>query len=166
LRIFRFSVSQKLVPLRLISRLFEKVFDFLIRDIWSGRIALRFEKVLRYDSRTNQFQLPFHFRAAGDQLLLDLSRAIRLNSFHFDRCGARFIGNREQLVQVFGEALTRLCILRQTRAKLRLLVFTNQRHVFGSEVGKKLRPPRLHLPKDQSAGKQYGHCSRNPGFVS
>src|SRR5204863_8836255 len=55
LRVFSLSVVYKLIKSCLVGRLLEKVFDFLFRDIWTGRSgSLRLKVVFSKDNRSTE----------------------------------------------------------------------------------------------------------------
>src|SRR6266540_6292425 len=86
LRVFTLCIANELIKFSLISWLLEKLINFGIRNIGTGRSSsLRFEIVLCYDNGTNQFKL---------SLQLWFVR----NSFI-----TRFLGHSEQLAKIIGK---------------------------------------------------------------
>ena len=107
LRVLRLGIVNELIKPCLVTGLFEKLFNLLVGDVWWRSGSQRFEIVLRYDDRPNQFKLSLNLRTIGDYLLLYGKRTVRFGSFNVDRNRPRLFGNRQQLAQVFRETLPR-----------------------------------------------------------
>src|SRR5207247_6624470 len=88
LRVFSFGVVNKLIKLRLISRLLEEFFNLLVRKIGtSGAGSLCFKVIFRDNHRANQLKLALNLKLVA-------------NSF-----GSSLFGNGEQFAKVLRKIL-------------------------------------------------------------